>query len=164
MKNFTDLYEVSEDGCWLWKGGRASMGRYGCLKVDGKTVSAHRYSYQIHVGEIPEGMFICHHCDVPLCVNPEHLFAGTAKQNYDDMIQKGRGPDPFIIKDETGEKNANAKLSDEEILEIRRLRASGSSYRHLKARFGIKSNGHVRNIITGKLWGHLPLLAGSAGR
>ena len=64
----------------------------------------------------------------------------------------------------TGEKNANAKLSDEEILEIRRLRASGSSYRHLKARFGIKSNGHVRNIITGKLWGHLPLLAGSAGR
>lgn len=156
MKDFSELYEVSEDGCWLWKAGRNARGRYGCLKIDGVSVSAHRHSFELYKGEIPAGLFVCHRCDVTLCVNPEHLFLGTAKQNFDDMIGKKRGSPEFLIKAEQGESNCNAKLTDQQVIEIRRLRHGGATYRTIKARFGIKSNGHVRNIITGKLWGHIP--------
>lgn len=80
---------------------------------------------------------------------------GTAKQNFDDMIEKGRGSTAFLVKKEQGESNCNSKLTDEQVIEIRRQHRAGATYRAIKSQFGIKSNGHVRNIITGKLWGHL---------
>jgi hypothetical protein len=103
MEAFAELYEISADGCWLWKAGRNAKGRYGYLKADGVSISAHRYSYEIHKGEIPDGLFVCHRCDVTLCVNPYNLFLGTAKQNFDDMIEKGRGSTAFLVKKEQGE-------------------------------------------------------------
>lgn len=87
---FMRLVEKTE-GCWLWK---ASLRRgYGQFFIArGLTVRAHRFSYELHIGAIPDGMMVCHRCDNPICVRPEHLFLGTAKDNARDMIEKGRAP------------------------------------------------------------------------
>ena len=155
MKEFSDLYEISEDGCWLWKGKTMGNGRYGRIQVDNLSVGAHRFSYQLHHGPIPEGMCVCHRCDVPMCVNPDHLFVGTIKENWQDMVDKGRSGIDFKFKDERGESNGHAKLSEDDVRSIRRMKTAGGTYQAIRQRFGIKSNGHVRNILTGKLWGHI---------
>lgn len=85
-------WEVSlpdSNGCMIWKGIKTPNG-YGKFHVNYKAVGAHRYSYKIHFGEIPEGMLVCHHCDNPPCVAPNHLFLGTSRDNMQDKIKKGR--------------------------------------------------------------------------
>lgn len=76
-------------GCWVWTGRVRTLG-YGVMRIEGRDTAAHRVSYEIHVGPIPAGLFICHRCDRPPCVNPAHLFAGTPKDNHHDMMTKGR--------------------------------------------------------------------------
>ncbi len=76
-------------GCWLWKGAPGTGG-YGFVKIGGRPRRAHRVSYEWHVGPIPKGLFVLHHCDIPLCVNPNHLFLGTQADNVRDRDQKGR--------------------------------------------------------------------------
>lgn len=78
-----------ETGCWLWTGSRVND-NYGCANIDYKQLLAHRLSYELHHGPIPDGQKVCHSCDTPLCVNPSHLFLGTQKENLEDMTQKGR--------------------------------------------------------------------------
>ena len=77
------------NGCWEWTGSVNDKG-YGLIYVEGKSKRAHRITYQLFKSEIPKGLFICHHCDNPGCVNPEHLFVGTQKDNMQDCIRKGR--------------------------------------------------------------------------
>lgn len=76
------------DGCWLWRG--VPSQKYGSLGINGKNYHAHRVSYEIHHGPIPDGLFVCHRCDVGRCVNPEHLFLGTHQDNMTDLKTKKR--------------------------------------------------------------------------
>lgn len=76
--------------CWMWTGAKSFSG-YGHLTSNNRRVLAHRVSYEINVSPIPDGMVICHSCDVPSCVNPAHLFVGTVADNNRDMWSKGRG-------------------------------------------------------------------------
>lgn len=80
-------YELNT-GCWLWAG--AMRAGYGTINIRAINVYAHRASYAAHKGAIPRGLFVCHSCDTPLCVNPDHLWLGTPIENVQDMVAKGR--------------------------------------------------------------------------
>ena len=108
-------------GCWLWRGARATNG-YGQVRVDYRLWLAHRYVLLLEGRPAPDGLMVCHSCDTPLCVRPEHLFLGTAKDNAVDMSLKGRG---------TG------KLSPKETETVRFERASGTPVATLAARFRV---------------------------
>lgn len=91
-ERFESKYEpVPEAGCWLWTA--SLQGSYGQIGADGGggILLAHRVSYELYVGPIPHGMQVCHRCDIPICVNPSHLFIGTQRDNVLDMFKKGRG-------------------------------------------------------------------------
>jgi len=81
---------ASGGGCWIWIG-RLDNGGYGVMSIEGENKYAHRISYELHNGPIPPGLFVCHHCDTPACINPKHLYAGTQADNMRDMAARGRG-------------------------------------------------------------------------
>jgi hypothetical protein len=108
-------------GCWLWLGTISNVG-YGKLYAFGQTkASAHRVSYQLHVGAIPDGMMVLHHCDVRPCVNPDHLFLGTADDNTKDMLSKGR----HRTRPNHGAANHNAKLTEDDVRMIKASMETG---------------------------------------
>lgn len=124
--------------CWLWHGKRYPNG-YGCFRVDGKEVMTHRFSYRLHNGAIPEGLFVLHNCpdgDNPACINPEHLWLGTQADNLADMARKGRSC--------LGEKNGSAKLTDQGVQTIFALKGH-LSRKEIALIFHI-SNAHVSRI------------------
>lgn len=75
-----------DNGCWIYGNNK----RYGLIAVEGKAKSAHKFSYELHKGEVPRGLFVCHTCDVKQCVNPDHLYAGTHEDNNQDIVDRGR--------------------------------------------------------------------------
>lgn len=130
------------NGCWIWIGGRTHA--YGFFTVQhGVQVRAHRWAWEQCNGPIPQGMFVCHKCDTPLCVNPGHLFLGTLAQNHSDMVSKKRH--------NFGLCHPMRKLSESDVLEIRR---SPDSQAKAARRFGV-SRATIWNIRSGKQWRHL---------
>lgn len=113
-----EKYFKKTDGCWIWEGGRSlAHGKYprAAFHPSSKRTTseyASRSSYRLYVGPISKGMFVCHKCDNGMCVNPDHLFIGTVKDNQRDMVNKGRS--------RRGRDN-NSKLTPEQVLEIRSI-------------------------------------------
>ena len=129
------------DGCWEWTGSKKRRG-YVEFFADGKTCLAHRWSYEAHNGPIPPGLFVCHKCDNPCCVRPDHLFVGTAKDNMQDCSKKGRlaPPHPGL--------KYKGKLTLEQVSVIRRLRSLGFLQRELGEMFGC-TGANISHICRG---------------
>lgn len=125
-------------GCWVWQKGK-SAGGYGAIRENNRIALAHRRAYELWVGSIPDGLFVCHKCDNPPCFNPDHLFLGTDQDNQDDCYKKGRMP--------LGPDRPNAKLSPSQIKEIR---ASAATLQELSKTYGVGQTTlfRVRNYIT----------------
>lgn len=108
---------LGDNECWLWTAGDDGKG-YGQLRVDGQALKAHRISYELHYGPIPDGFEVCHDCDNPSCVNPAHLQIGTHKENMHDSISKGRAsmPPPNQVE---GETNGRAQYTNAQVRDFR---------------------------------------------
>lgn len=152
------------EGCWIWKGavtGYACSGmRYGafCRSV-GDVWRAHRFSYLMAYGEIPEGMCVCHKCDNPPCVRPDHLFLATHTENCYDSIRKGRAY-AFRPASErhcvVGSKNPFAKLTEAKVFQLRRIRLKGMQVKRMAQFFGMKRKNMCAIVNGTRLWKHVP--------
>ena len=139
------------DECWLWTASRLKFfghGQFWARKADGKLMPepAHRSSWKINVGPIPEGMCVLHRCDVPTCVNPAHLFLGSRADNIADMVAKGRQA--------RGESKRGTRLTESQVVSMRNAVAAGNPQIDVAAQFGI-SQGHLCQIVHRKVWAHV---------
>lgn len=160
IERFWSRVDKSGD-CWLWtrKVNRDGYGRFGGR---GQNMFAHRFVWTITYGDIPKGLYICHACDNPRCVNPGHLFIGTLADNNEDMTIKGRrskhlppNGQKFTKGGQTaGTKNYNAKLTEDDVREIRRLRECGQKVSELSARYGV-GQWEIYMIVQRKKWQHV---------
>lgn len=144
QRRFWPKVTKSADACWLWIGCKQGDG-YGSFRYKGHMVLAHRLSWQEANGPIPQDMHVLHKCDVRNCVRPDHLFLGTELDNSRDKIAKGRG------RWLRGEENPRAKLSTDDVANIRERRASGESMGHLSRDFGVTHTA-IRYAVTGRNW------------
>lgn len=139
---------LGPDDCWLWQA--AVVKDYGKFKADDrKMLASHRIAYELTYGPIPDGLLVCHECDTPLCCNPKHLFAGTPKDNTQDMVKKGRKGDA------KGELHGRHILTEQQVLEIRELYAQGGvTHADLAQRFGV-GNAAIHHVVSGDKWTHV---------
>lgn len=160
------------DGCWLWTGDLNEKGYGFFVPAHGTKVYAHRYSYELANGPLPDGLQACHYCDNPPCVRGDHLFAGTQKQNIRDAVRKGRmavgdqhgsrkaflsRPRAAVVKPSNskarGGDHGMAKLTADDVREIRRL-SSTVTQSQIADRYGINRSA-VSMIATRKRWSHI---------
>lgn len=144
-------FTVTESGCWEWNGTVIANG-YGifAIRSHGVKYYVHRVMWELHNGQsIPDGMFVCHTCDNRSCGNPDHLFLGTLQDNVDDMTAKGRQA--------RGVTNGHAKLTEADVVEIRRLCAGGETQRSVASKFGVCQQTVSRLMVGGRYqnWRHV---------
>jgi HNH endonuclease len=142
------------NGCWLWLGA-LDPGGYGTMSIARRPKRTHRLAWNLYRGEIPPGMMVCHHCDVRDCVNPDHLFLGTAQDNAEDMKKKGRS--------RSGERNRAARLTWKQVREMRRLLEQGRLREREVATLCAISIGTVNAIKLGKTWREKQREIGTSG-
>lgn len=149
---FSKVAPDPNSGCWLWTGATFNHGRPQ-LRLKNGLVLAARVSYEAFKGEAPGDLMVCHKCDTPLCVNPNHLFLGTHADNMADRSAKGRQARNH------GNKNGCAILTEFQVMEIRRTYAKGGvGSEALGREYGV-SGRQIRYIVSGKEWAHLPMKA-----
>lgn len=146
MDSFKERFDAKwspepNSGCWLWTASVDGHG-YGKIFKDGRLQKAHRVAYELYKSKIPDGLLALHHCDNRLCINPDHIFIGTQRDNMIDKCAKGRG---------NGEKHPMAKLSDAHALEIKQ---SKEPLKVLAERFSV-SIATISRIRNGKKWKHI---------
>ncbi len=146
MKTLKERFESKVDksgDCWIWTGA-TTRGGYGHMrfkKSSGWSMKrSHIVSYELYKGPT-EGLLVCHTCDNPVCVNPDHLWLGTVKENADDMVAKGRA----------SKKKVRVKLTEELVAQMRKLHSKGTKQKDLAAMFGVKRN-TVSVICSFKRW------------
>lgn len=144
--------ETVEGECWGWDGPTTRHG-YGKLGMNGTEERAHRVSYRLEYGHAPDDLYVLHRCDNPPCVNPDHLYVGTAADNTADAINRGRwDPSDHDLK---GETHGQAKLSKDQVLDIREQHQHGSAtLQELADRYGVTKSA-IRKVVTGENWSHL---------
>lgn len=149
-ERITNNIAIDDKRCWNWTGSKRNG--YGRLIVgsrsDGSRHSetAHRYSWLVFRGEIPDGYFVCHHCDNPACVNPEHLFIGTRQDNTNDRERKNRNNHVL------GERVPTSRFTEKDVVEIRQ---SNKSSRELARIYGV-SKSSIQDIKNRETWKHVP--------
>jgi hypothetical protein len=126
------------DGCWIWTGSKGRRG-YGQTNFKSNRITASRFSYELFVGPIEKNKMICHTCDVPSCVNPEHLWSGSAIENSMDMVDKGR---------------QNSKLTPTDVFKIRTMLDNGYNQSAIKEKFNVSSS-QISNIKARRIWKHV---------
>lgn len=146
MNRFLSYTNLSQPlGCWPWLGAVNASG-YGKFWMAGKTIPAHRASYILHHGLIPEDGLVIHSCTDRTCVNPAHLQTGTHRENMKDMVARGRSL--------RGEKNAGARLSEKQVQDIIINLHKGMAHRTLAKSYGV-SRTTIRGIATRRIWVHV---------
>lgn len=131
--------------CWTWTGSRNACG-YGTLRRERRTYLAHRWSWLLAGRELPVGLSVCHRCDTPACVNPDHLFLGTHQENIADMVQKNRHV--------RGARKPAAKLVDDDVRAIREMARQGEKNPKIAALFGV-STPTIWHIVRRRQWRHV---------
>ena len=144
MDRFRSKVQKSES-CWLWVGAKKPSG-YGNFYMNRRYLGAHVASYLLFKGQIGKGLYVCHECDNPSCVNPDHLFLGSPKENQADSYRKNRGA--------LGEASGVSKLTDDAVREIRELRGYGALLSDLAERFGV-DQATISYAARGKTWAHV---------
>ena len=150
-ENLIDRVLIDENGCWIWQGAikkaRNRALTYGWVTYNNKQMNAHRAAWLVVNGEIPEGKFVCHKCDVPRCVNPNHLFLGTPSDNMKDMWDKKRHslPTEGVIG------SRSSKINLITVKRIRELLQQGQKQRDIAKIFGL-SQAAISQINTGRNW------------
>lgn len=151
------------EGCWGWEGSIFKTGGYAAFYIRPKLYRASRVSFKIATGSDPGNLFVCHRCDNPACVNPDHLFLGSCADNVADSISKGRRNykrgrqhwshlRPELVP--RGERHSQSKLTSDMVNEIRRLRAAGNTTMSaLSRRFGVSVR-HIYRIVRNQKWKH----------
>lgn len=153
---YSRISKNSVTGCWNWEGamlGSTGYGEFTNKALPQKTTTAHRASWILHKGPVPDGLMVCHTCDNRRCVNPEHLYVGTGVDNMRDRSIRGRV--------------THAKLDEAKVREMRQLRQQGWSWRRLSQRYGLATFAIVQ-ATTGATWKHIdepvPTITISSGR
>ena len=176
LKRFKSLFKKSSS-CWMWLGTKGKGG-YGVFRINGKQIRTHRLAWFIHNGQIPDGLYVLHKCDVRDCVNPKHLFLGTADDNLKDCISKGRfrvasgnchgtrtHPERVARGNRHGSKTHPeawirgsripwSKLNENDVRVIRNLNKKGISGCELARRYNV-SQRSVSCAIRGETWKHV---------
>lgn len=134
--------------CWEWQGGKKGNG-YGEIGIGKKNIAAHRFSYELHNGPIPENLHVCHTCDNPSCVNPAHLFLGTPAENHLDKTRKGRANPP-----REGGSKYRGRFMTNDVLSIREHYANGERIIDLANAYGV-TPGAIRHIVRRLTWKHV---------
>lgn len=134
-------------GCWLWLG-HIEQGGYGKARFRRRAYRAHRLSWEAFHGPIQDGLFVCHRCDNPACVNPDHLWLGTHEENMQDMRDKGRAP---FGTDQRGESNPFCRLTEEI---VRKVRAASGTCPEIAIRFGL-NKWTVHDVRARRTWRHI---------